>query len=217
MQDGQQPNEPGWVFRPGDQSPDLNANQNVPASNPVVPLAEPANPQSAETSPPIAPGNETVAFADDLPHVAWTASEYAAHPKSGGWFALLGLGSIGLAGLVYLITQDYISASVIVVLGLLFGIFAARQPQVLQYSIDNTGIQVDQKFYGYQAFKSFSVVHDQAMGYISLMPLRRFMPPLTIHYDPADEEKIANTLAEYLPYEDHKPDVVDRLARKIRF
>lgn len=208
MQDGQQ-NEPGWTFRPNDGSQDTELSQETTLQTSAT----------NETTQPITktPSQEQAGSTDDLPHISWTASEYADHPKTGGWFLLLGLGSAILAAIVYLITKDAISTGIVIVLGILFGVFAARQPRVLQYAIDHTGIHIDQKFYAYQSFKSFSVVHDQAIGYISLMPLRRFMPPITIHYDPEDEEKIANTLAEYLPYEDHKPDVVDRLSRKIRF
>lgn len=151
------------------------------------------------------------------PHVEWSASEYIANPKSFGWFVILGIASVVLAAVVYIITKDVVSTVVMAILGIIIGIFAARQPQVLQYAVDNSGIHVGQKFYQYESFKWFSVVNSHGMGYIYLMPLKRFMPPLTIHYDPSDEDKIADTLAEYLPYEDYKPDVVDDITRRFRF
>ncbi len=154
----------------------------------------------------------------DAPHVEWTASEYTANPKSGGWFGLLALATILVAVAVYFLTNgDIVSTAVIVVIAIMFGIFAARQPQTLNYAIDNDGFHIGQKFYPYETFKSFSVMHDGVMGYISLLPLKRFMPPLAIHYDPDDEERIANTLMEYLPYEEHKADVIDTITRKFRF
>lgn len=151
------------------------------------------------------------------PHVEWTASEYIAHQKSAAWFVLLAGGTIGLAAIVYLVTQDAVSTAIIPVLGIILGVFAARQPRVLPYAIDNTGIHIAEKFYPYASFKSFSVADDQAIHYISLLPLRRFMPPLVIHFDPDDEEKIRETLAAYLPYEEHKHDLVDTLSRRLRF
>jgi hypothetical protein len=83
--------------------------------------------------------------------------------------------------------------------------------------VDNSGIHIGAKFYPYVSFKSFSVAQEHAIGYISLMPLKRFMPPLVVHYAPEDEDRIANTLADYLPYEDHKTDMVDNFTRRIRF
>lgn len=235
MQDGNQ-NEPGWVFKPGDEP---NTQPAAPAELPPTPEVEPVTPKPVEVETPPAPATpEAVqqqpaqpapsempteeesqqAPTENAAHVEWTASEYIAHQKNAGWFALLALATLGVAAVVFLVTSgDLIATVVIGLLGVSLGIFAARQPKVLNYAIDSSGIHIGQKFYPYGSFKSFSVVHDQAMGYISLAPLRRFMPPLSVHYDPNDENKIAQTLAEYLPYDDHKPDMTDTITRKIRF
>jgi len=214
MQDGSQ-NEPGWVFKPGDTPEQANVTPDNPPNPSTSQSEEPSLPPTPtpETSPAPVPQPNA-----DYPHIEWTASEYIAHQKSAGWYGLLALGSIGIAAVVYFVTNgDLIYSSVIVILGLSLGIFAARQPRELQYAIDHTGIHIGEKFYPYQSFKTFSVVRDQGIGYISLAPLRRFMPPLTVHYDPADEDNIAETLSQYLPYDDHKPDITDIISRKIRF
>ncbi len=49
------------------------------------------------------------------------------------------------------------------------------------------------------------------------MPLKRFMPPITLYYPPDQEDAVINALAAYLPHEDRTHDPVDRLMRKIRF
>ena len=134
-----------------------------------------------------------------------------------GWFMVLTIASIVLAVVAYLVTEDMVSAVVIVILGVIVGIFAARQPQVLDYKVDSSGVHIGKKFYSYASFKAFSVAQEHAIGYISLSPLKRFMPPLIIHYAPEDEDRIAETLADYLPYEEHKPDMVDNLTRRMRF
>ncbi len=197
MQEGQQPTEPGVVFRPGDAT-----QQSAAAPTPV---------QAVEQTPAPMP----TPAADD--QIEWTASEYIANPKNAGWFSLLAVGSIVLAVIVYIVTRDVISTVVIAILGIVVGVFAARQPKTLQYRLDSQGLQVGQKFYPYGMFKSFSVAQEHAIGFISLLPLKRFMPPLIIHYAPDDEESIANTLADYLPYEEHKSDIVDNITRRFRF
>jgi hypothetical protein len=149
--------------------------------------------------------------------VSWTASEYIAHEKSLGWFVLLGLFTVGLAGLVYLVTRDRMSTGVIFVIAVLFGAFAARPPRELEYAVDNKGIHVGGKTYFYSQFKSFSLVEEGAVHSIMFMPLQRFMPPLSIYFAPQDEDRIVNVLSNHLPYEQHRPDVVDRLTRRIRF
>ncbi len=164
-------------------------------------------------SEPVPSGSD---FDQGAPHITWTASEYAAHPKSAGWFGLLALGSILVAIAVYLVTSDIVSTVVIATVGIIIGIFAARQPRVLQYALDNYGMHIGEKLYQYDTFKYFSVSDEQGMSYIQLMPLRRFMPPLTVHFDPADEDRIAEVLAAYLPMEEHKPDMVENLSRRLR-
>ncbi len=206
MQEEQPQSEPGLVVKPGGQTTEaqppipVTAQPEEPA--PVAEVVQDAVPQD------IAPEGE---------HVEWTASEYLANPKSVGWFGLLAFGSILLAIVAFIVTDDWVSAIVIAVLGILVGVFAARQPQTLTYRIDSKGLTIGTKFYPYEMFKSFSIAQEHAMGFISLLPLKRFMPPLAVHYDPADEDRIAQTLAEYLPYEDHKQDVVDSISRRMRF
>jgi hypothetical protein len=221
MQEGQQPNEPGWVFRPGDINTQAGSNQNpqppqdelvsLPEVAPEVEISEDAAPAPDE-EPALAPTPQLSSA-----HVEWTASEYIANPKGFGWFALLAVGSVVLAIVVYLVSRDVIATAVIGVLGVIVAIFAARQPQVLSYKIDNTGLHIGQKFYPYAGFKAFSVANEHAIGFIQLLPLKRFMPPLVIHYAPEDEDRIAEVLAAYLPYEEHKVDRVDNLTRRLRF
>lgn len=195
MQDEQQP---GWVFKPGDNS------------------AQPEEHSQTQQPETEKPAPEPQRAGDEAPHVSWTASEYQDNPKSAGWFALLATVSVLSAIVFYLLTEDLIPTLVIAMVGIMVGVFAARKPRVLRYSLDRSGVYIGDKLYAYDMFKSFSVGTDQAMGYIQLMPLRRFMPPIIIHYDPADEDKIADTLASYLPFEEHKRDMADRLARRIR-
>lgn len=199
MQDKDQ-GEPGWVFRPGDDKPKDEA----PGVGILAVAATADNDQREEPNL-------------DLPHIEWTASEYIANPKSAGWFMLLAVGSILLAAGIYFVTKDYVSTGVIALLGVIVGIFAARQPRVLRYVIDNTGIYIGERFYPYATFKTFSVADSQAIHHISLEPLRRFMPPLVIHYDPDDEGKITETLASYLPYQPYRRDIVDSITRRFRF
>ncbi len=216
MQDGQQPNEPGWVYKPGGTEP--------ASTEPAVPApAEAVAVQPAQEQPDPAP---TADIQDPLPtgqpeangeHIEWTASEYIANPKNAGWFAALIFASLVLAAIVFAITEELVPTAVIVIVGILFGIFAARQPRTLEYRIDNTGLHIGPKFYPYGAFKAFSVANEHAIGYIQLLPLRRFMPPLIIHYPPDDEDRIAEVLASYLPYEEHRHDVVESIAKKFRF
>lgn len=154
---------------------------------------------------------------DAGPSITWTASEFIEHEKSASWYMQFGLASgLGIV-IIYLITRDLFSVAVLVLFAAAFMVFAARKPKVLQYSLSNNVMQVGKRGFKLDTFKSFAVVDEGAIHSISLLPLKRFMPALTVYYAPDDEEKIVQFLGNFLPQEDHKQDSIDRFMHKIRF
>jgi hypothetical protein len=222
--------QPGDVVGPGGTT---DKDVEKPAEETVAPpaiIAEAEAPKEVAEQPPQEPASNWQFSQDDQSQadvpsapvsrhdpVTWTASEYIAHEKAGNWYVLLALAVFVLAAVVYFLTKEVVSTVVIIIMGLAFGTFAARKPQELTYVLDNTALTVGNKAYPYSQFKSFTVLEEGAIHSIMLMPLQRFMPPLSVYYDPKDENKIAEALSSYLPYEDRKQDAVDRLMRKVRF
>ena len=224
--------QPGEVIGPGGQPPEEPkqpiSEESVRDSNESVADVSPAATESERSQPAEEPASQWQFRDEESPEnqstaprqhdpVEWTASEYIAHEKGLSWYVLLGLAIVAFAAVVYGVTGELISSIVIVVMGIAFGAFAARQPQELNYSLDNDALHVGGRSYGYGQFKSFTIVDEGPIHSIMLMPLQRFMPPLSVYYAPEDEDKIANALSSYLPYEDRKQDVVDRIMRKVRF
>lgn len=196
---------------------------------PPVPVPAPVAPPTPQPSLPPAPIPQPAqldAQAGDLylhPHaegdgsIVWTASEFVAHEKSASWYGSLALAAIFGAGLIYLLTKDVVSSGVIIFCAVIFGIYAARKPRQLQYIISDQGFSIGQKHFSFQEFQSFTVAQDGAFSSIIFRPLKRFATLKTIYYAPEDEELIVDILADCLPYEDHAPDAVDQLMRRIRF
>jgi hypothetical protein len=156
------------------------------------------------------------ATSDNQNAISWTASEFIAHSKTFGWYAILGLITIVLAGLGYYFA-DVVTAVVIIIVALLFGYMASRKPRELPYKIDDQGVLVDKKLYPYSGFKSFSIIQEEGIESIWLMPLQRFAPGLSIYFSPQEGQKIVNLLGNYLPFEERKLDAVDKLMHRIRF
>lgn len=180
--------EAGWKFEPSDTSGLGPVTTQSPASFP------------ANTQP-----------------ISWTASEYVAHHKSPLWFIGLGLVVSVLALITYFVTSEIITTVVTVVIGLSFGIFGARPPQVLQYSLDEKGLHISGKLYPYERIKSFCIRQEGPIHSVLLIPLQRFMPPISVYYDQADEDKIMNVITAHIPHEEQNPDIVERFMSKIRF
>jgi hypothetical protein len=201
----------------------------TPGTSPETEQQNPSEPQSSDstTDPGAEAGWQYKAGEEDRSNQApglqpvvavnWQASEYIAHDKNAGWYVLVTLTSIAVSAVVYLITRDRVSPVVVLILGMLFAVFGARKPQVLDYSISNTGVHIGRRHYPYSMFRTFSILEEEAVRSILLMPLQRFNLPISIYYDPADETKIVDALGSYLPHEDRKAGPIDNFMRKIHF
>lgn len=213
--DGSQgPNDTGhWQFKPGDSE------STGQQSNPVETEAQDIQDSVVASDGNFAPSlmQPSVPETDPNDNVTWTASEFIAHQKSIGWYAMLALVVAVLALLVYVITKDKISTGVVIIAGIVFGISAARKPRTLPYLVDNYGLHINNKLYAYKEFRSYAMLDEGAFSSIVFMPLKRFMPLLTIYYDPKDADKISSIIGARLPMETHKLDLVDQLMRRIRF
>lgn len=155
--------------------------------------------------------------AGDEEAITWTASEFIAHSKSFGWYAVLALVAVAMAALIFFLTKDKVSAGVIIVAALMFGIYAGYKPRELQYRLDQGGLTVGTKHFTYDQFRCFSVLPEGAFSSIVFMPLKRFAVTTTIYYAPEDEDKIVNLLGNYLPLEERGHDAIDRLMHRIHF
>ncbi len=149
--------------------------------------------------------------------VSWSASEFIAHHKSLSWYVSFGIGLALLSVLVYLLTRDAISLIVVLIAGASFGVLATRKPEVRQYEITPSGIDVSGRLYEFDSFKSFAVHDEGAISSIFLLPIKRFTTELRVYYPPDQEDQIIEAISDYLPMEDSDPDAIDNLMRKIRF
>lgn len=188
-----------------------------PAGEPGQENPAPDDAQAFDNSLPDT-GDEGTADAPDTQPISWTASEFIAHAKSASWYGALALAAAVGAALIYLLTRDPVSAAVIIVAAVVLAIYAGHQPRELEYRIDFKGLTVGQKHFGYDQFRSFSVLPEGSFSSIVFMPLKRFAVPTTIYYAPEDEPKIVQMLSDYLPLDqEHGHDAIDRLMHRIRF
>ncbi len=224
--------QPGQVISPSGtvpEQPQQAASTPEPART-TEPASPPVNEQTSQELPTswqfntenqaaqAAPANQPAQPpAPPNAQVSWTASEFIAHDKTASWYGLLVLGGIIIAALIYLLTHVWSSAIMVLVIMIVFGVVAARKPRVLTYGLDNSGIHIGNKLYPYGDFKSFAVMDEGGISGIWLMPLKRFMAPITVYYPPSDEDKILDVLVSYLPLEQRDHDMVDKFMRKVRF
>lgn len=180
---------------------------------------KPDSGEGSEPGDPASPQDDVVSrskpASDEV--VSWTASEYIDHPHGAGWYGALMLGTVGLAGVIYFITKEYFATGVIVVLGVIVAVFAARKPRIVTYELGARSLKIGEKSYPYSQYKSFSIIREGSLSSVSLMPLKRMMSPISAYFAAEDEEHIVNVLGRHLPYEERKLDRIDRLTTRLRF
>ena len=196
-------------MQPGDNDPS-STESGTDAQAPAAETSPWQYSQESETT-------TTQPHPNNLPPVSWTASEFIDNEKNASWFLGLTGATVLASAVIYLITHDVITPIVIAIAAVLFGITAKRKPRTLEYLLDHAGVTIGGKPYSYSLFKSFSMMEEGAFTSIQLMPLKRFMPPISLYYPPESEERIITTLGSYLPHEERSHDEIDHLMRKIRF
>lgn len=233
--------QPGETINPGQTGPDsqttpppVSAPAPEPTATPAPAVPTPTMPAPAEVATPSQPPQETETPSLYKPAledqevaeesnpgnqtISWEGSEYIDHQKPAGWYVLFGVAAIVITVLAYILTHgDYVVTGSIGLAIVLFGIMAARKPRTLQYVIDHQGVTVGGKRYNFNEFKVFSVITDTAIHSVQLLPMKRFLPPLSLHYPPDQEEQIVSILGSYLPYQEGGRDRVEQLMSRIRF
>lgn len=206
-----QTTQPGQVIAPGQQV----QQQPVPAQQ--EPPAQSFQVEPQNDFAPSYTAAEDVSEGPTEDNVTWTASEFISHEKDAGWYAKLALASVLLTILIFILTKDKVTAGIILFVSVVLGFYANREPRQLPYRVDGQGVQIGERRYGYEQFRSFSVMPEGAFSCIVLMPLKRFAPIISLYYAPEDEERITTLLAKTLPFEERTHDPVDKFMQRIRF
>ena len=168
---------------------------------------------SSETTP----GTDKPKIDDSFEDINWSASEFIAHDKNVAWYAVLSILTLIVAAVVYLLTHDILSTIIILLAGVIFGVYGARKPRLLNYKLDNSGLTIQTRLFNYDSLKSFIVIENSPIPNIILLPLKRFMPSMSIYLDPSSSEEVIRILSAHLPQDLDRQDLVERFMLRIRF
>jgi hypothetical protein len=186
----------------------------------AIPQTQQAAVALSESTPasPLAETEETSPSTDtDSQSITWTASEFYNHQKSAGWYLMLVIVTIAVAAILYLWTKSIITPTVVVISSIMLGTYGARRPGQLEYLMNSQGIRIGSKQYRYDDFRLFVVTTELTLPEITLVPVKRFMPSLSVRYTPEIENKVFTMLSNHLPFEERRPDFIDSLMHRIHF
>jgi|GEM_PF-582254 len=162
-------------------------------------------------------GDADTKKAIDTNAVAWSASEFVAHEKRLGWYALLGAVAVVVSALLYLLTHDVVSVVVVLVMAMALGAAGSRKPRVVEYRLDSIGLSVGGTLHPYDKYKSFFMPEEGPFSSVVLIPMKHLSFPISAYLAPENQEHILEVLSSHLPMERGKLDSVERLMRRLRF
>jgi hypothetical protein len=114
----------------------------------------------------------------------WSALEYEEKEKSADWFWALGI-IIVTSSIAAIIFGDYFFAALLVLSGVLLGVFAVKKPETIFYELNSKGLQIGNRIYPYENIKSFWIQIEQPEQ-VNVRPIlfihseRIFMPIISI-------------------------------------
>ncbi len=153
---------------------------------------------------------------DELAPISWEASEYIDHHRDFNWY--LGFGAITtiLVLVSVFLFQNYIFTALIIIMAVALVIYIKRPPQVMRYTLTESGLQIGEQYYSFNTFRAFGIIQDGAFFAVKLLPTGRFSQELTVYFSEESGEEIVDLLGEFLPMEQLKLDMVDRFLRRLR-
>lgn len=170
-----------------------------------------------EGTQPLPEQDATANGTSDEVLATWTASEFVEHEKAGSWYAILAVGAIFLSVIMYVITRQILSVIVVVVMTILFGVYASAKPRTLTYSLMPSGLQIGEKRYPFTTIKSFSIIDEEGLPYIQILFQKRLSIPAVVYAAPDQVNQIADILGQFVPYDQKKRDLADKISSRIRF
>lgn len=198
-----------------------------PASNvPVQPQQQPASQASPIPSPvshltPSTPiddlAQEEVVQQSPDGVIHWIANDSPQYNRGSAWFIVLTLFSISLILLDVFLLKYYSFSAVVLVVFVSLMIGAIRSPRQLNYAFSlEQGLYINNKLYPLDDFSSFGVITDDGQPFIKLIPNKRFGTGLDIYFPEELGEVIVDAFGEFLPMEEIKLDLIDKLTRKLK-
>ncbi len=223
--DSQQPTEPS------SQTPYAAPPSDQPLRAPVVTLAPDESSQLNDVPPQEAPVNREIAAEQPASPAAsppvlqpqpaqepvyWQAHEYIHHEKSPIWFILFTIATLGFIAVAIFVIQSVTFAILVPVMAVALLVYTHRPPRLLDYTLSSQGLHINDHLYSFSEFKGFGVIRDGEEYSILLLPVKRFMPAVSVYFPEDAGEAIVDMLGVRLPMQELHLDFVDRVIRKLR-
>jgi hypothetical protein len=149
--------------------------------------------------------------------LTWQASEAIHHEKHAMWFAGVIVAAVILLAISVFLIRSITFSILIVIMAAAAMVIGSRPPRVMNYSLSDRGLQVNEKTFSLHEFRAFGVIQDGPLYSVVLIPNKRFMPSVNVYFPQESGEQIVDIFGQRLPMEHVEPDLIDKLSRKLHF
>ena len=191
------------------------------AQTPVQPVSQTAQIQEMYTPTPIIEPQvsiiENVTPVIENSPIHWSANEYIYREKNHLWFVIFAIVIlVFIAGDIFFL-KSYTFSALVVVMAISVVVFSRRPPRTIEYALsDDHGLYVGEKLYHFSEFKAFGVLQEEGYNSIILIPIKRFLPGVSVYFPQEVGEKIVDIFGARLPMETAKLDIIDIIVHKLR-
>lgn len=140
--------------------------------------------------------------------INWQAFEYEHQTKSADWFWIIWILAIGIAITAYLF-NNLLFGIFILISAFCLSLYASRKPSLLNFTISEKGILINEKLIPFISLKSFWIEDDKK---IIFQANRKTAPYIII---PLDDSVSIKYLREYLLKQLEEVEHVEPLTQKI--
>lgn len=148
--------------------------------------------------------------------LAWSAPEYEEKERSQDWFWALGI-IVVTGSIAAIIFENYFFAFLIILGGFLLGFFAKKKPDMLQYELNEKGVQIGDRIYPYETIKAYWIQVDftpdsKVKPILFVHSERAFMPVISI---PINNDIAENIYTAMSTHEIAEVEMKEHLSEKI--
>lgn len=149
------------------------------------------------------------------PAITWTAPDSAKRTFSSAWYLKMTLFFlvITVAAVVWL--DSIITAILFVVVYVALVVYTKKTPQIINYSLSDDGLFINDQSFKLEDFSSFGIIEDHELFSIVLLPSKRIATSLVLNFDQKDGEAIVDFLGSILPMKPVEENLIDKIIRRL--
>lgn len=147
----------------------------------------------------------------------WSALEYEEKDRGQDWFWALGI-IIVASSVASFIYANYFFGLLLIIGGILLGVFAIKKPDVVHYELNEKGLKIRNRLFPYENIKSFWVQKEPLKPMLFIRSERLFMPIISMPIEEYLAEEVKNyMLAGNVPEEEMKEHPSEKIMETLGF